>query len=473
MAGIGDYVHYYAKNYLNYGTTKENAFNMWKSQKGAIRNKANSNRSPLTKAEREELQLAISSIIKSAPGEDSKIASAQYMVENLIVKEFDDAARRLNWDTGNMEWEDDEKNRVLGKLHRSRNETKQLELDLKKTLDKANKLKTIMENYIGVPSAKDAQRLRHDMKDLQALIRQTERKMKARVKQQGWTWQTPEMTDLQLMQNINRLIETYAAYPNINTQKGYALEAIIAMAPYVAQEMAIEEAAKQISGGQHEKVEIDSKRFADFLQLEVGNNVFAEISGSSSQGKVDVRLNWNNKIAKISAKNVNLSSGHAWVHIVSGSSLLFLLQDTNTIFLNHFLNLMAEHPDNSIALKEKRQQILTEVKLILFYKALSGNSYKRSSADTFIINDNSSKSGVRVYCINDIVQSVLNSGSTQNISITNTAGTSINNIRFQNTWIDGDESGKNRITNLLLFVHQQKINVKFNASNVLNNLDRA
>jgi hypothetical protein len=71
--------------------------------------------------------------------------------------------------------------------------------------------------------------------------------------------------------------------------------------------------------------------------------------------------------------------------------------------------------------------------------------------------------------MNDIVQSVLNSGTTKNISINN-GNTTIDSLRLKNDFIPADTTGKSRIAKLLIDAHQQKINVKFNASNVLNSI---
>lgn len=466
MSAIGDYIHLTGRGYLEHGTTKNGSFNAWKSQKRVISAKAKANKSSLTPQEREDLEQTISAMMNISPG-TTQITNAQYGVENILNQQFRDSTRRFNWDTGGMEWDDGEKERVLGKIHRQRNIEGKLELDLQKTKNKAEKLWNIMSTSLS-KTPLDAKKLDKDKKALQECLKQIQHKIKRNTTNRGWIWKKPEMTDYQLMQKINELIEEYAAYPAMNAQQGLAFEAMIAMAPYVAQGMAYDEAAKQISGAVHEKVQFDTKKFDNSIRVEIGDNVFMETSGSSASGKVDVRLQWNNKIAKISAKNVNLSSGHAWVHIVSGSSLLYLLQDVNATFVNHFLNLFAYHRDNA-GLTEKRSKILGEIKLILFYKALTGSNYGRSTADTFVINDNSRKGGVRVFCMNDIVQSVINSGSTKNISINN-GNTIIDSLRLKNDFIPGDITGKSRIAKLLIDAHQQKINIKFNASNVLNNI---
>lgn len=469
MKAIGNYIHLTAERYIKHGTSKSGAFQNWVSQKGKIRARSNKNKSSLSPQERKDLEQTISAMMNINPG-TGKLAAAQYGVEEILTSRFTDAANRLNWNTGGMEWKDGEKENVLGKLHRHRNAQNQLELDLQNAKNKTEKLLEIMKKTIASGTISKSE-LHEDKRRVVQLLRELEKRMGLDVRSRGWKWEDPkDRSDYYLMQNINNMIEKYAAYPAINVQQGYAFEAMIAMAPYVAQGMAYEEAAKQIVGSNLEVTQLDKKAFAGFLQGEIGKDTIFQASGSSSAGKVDVKLQWNRKIAKISAKNVNLSGNYGWTNIVSDTSLLFLMQDLNSNFVNHYLNLFALHEDESqFHLGGMRKAILSEVKLILFYKALTGDNFKRTSADTFIINDNSKKGGVRVYCMDDIVQSVINSGTTQNISI-KSGGVPIDNLRFANDIVKDNVSGSVRIARLLANVHSYKLQVKFNASKVLKSL---
>lgn len=114
----------------------------------------------------------------------------------------------------------------------------------------------------------------------------------------------------------------------------------------------------------------------------------------------------------ISAKNYNLD--RYYVHVLSGSSLLYMLQDLDSDFVNHFLNLYAAHGkregqknvgiDNA-QLAAMKSSILPEIKLILLYKGLTGDTNGRSSANLFIIND-SSKGKVKVLDMYKIISKV-------------------------------------------------------------------
>ena len=210
MSAIGNYIHYSGRGYLKHGITQNDSFKAWKSQKGAIKAKASNNKSSLTPTERKELEEVISAMMTMNP-KNSKIASAQYGVENILNQQFQEKTRMVNWDTGGMEWRDNEKGNVLGKIHRHKNEQGKLELDLQKAKDKTEKLLDIMKKTI-VKSPIAAKELHEDKRKVVQALRELERKMEMNVKSRGWKWEEPVgISDFQLMQNINRMIEKYAA----------------------------------------------------------------------------------------------------------------------------------------------------------------------------------------------------------------------------------------------------------------------
>ena len=100
--------------------------------------------------------------------------------------------------------------------------------------------------------------------------------------------------------------------------------------------------------------------------------------------------------------------------------------------------------------------MLEEVKLILFYKALTGDTYGRQAANVFIINDNQTGK-VRVcsipYMIDKAIQKPIKgiqlNGKTFNTSIS-----------FKNTWHKDHAQG--RISALLADVHSRKVKVSVN-----------
>lgn len=261
---------------------------------------------------------------------------------------------------------------------------------------------------------------------------------------------------------INELIKEYAAYPAVNLQKGTFFENLIAYAPYVAQSRA-EEAIGQVIGDVVEDVSFNSSNFASqFLTEQITSEVLEKTT--VSQGKIDVMIQWNGKDIGISAKNVNMNNFH-YIHVLSGSSLLYMLQDINADFVNHFLNLYAQHGKNrdgsssapyDLQLNARKSAILQEVKLILLYKAMTGDTNGRSSANLFVVND-AATGKVRVIDMYTLLENV----SKENIQGIQFNGKTFNEkIKFANVW--NQSSPQQRISGLLLDVHAQKVTASLN-----------
>lgn len=476
MSAIGNYIHYTAKGYEEHGITRKGTFQTWRNQRNEIIRKTAALRTSLTPSDREELEGVLNSLLRPA-ADNSMVEKARKEVEKIMIESFEDKAKEINWDTGNIEWSQ-KKSDTLSTLHRHRSEG-HLKIDLEEMFNKVNKLIEIIDKKAKIES--NGKALSLECQRLARLARQIKDRMDDNLKKDGWVYGLTNskkiLTDEQIIKYLNSLIETYAAYPAINLQKGTAFEAMIAMAPYVAQEMAAEEAAKQIKGSLPEEVIIDPDNFSSDYVLFNGpdNSYTIKTTGSVSQGKVDVELAWNNKIAKISAKNVNLGNPYAQIHILSGSSLMFLIQDMDHDYVNHFLNLQVEHsvlnskggykkvPKNYFG--ENRKLIMQEMKIYLFYKALSGDNYKRKAVDLFVINDNS-KGEVRVYSIEDIVNKVIyNSGALSQISVTDQSNVNIMNLPlFKNDRVTGDATEQQRITSVLAQVHATKISASLRPS---------
>ena len=487
MGFIGDYIHASAHGYLNSGISREGNYVKWQSQHQWVKDRAKANAtSKLTPKDKEELEETILSIMDSNTGSLSdKVKDAQQEVLKILQELLEKEVSGLDWDTGDVTWSTEERQKAIGKIHRSRAENNQLALNYEKALKKAQKLQGLIDKALsgfsdGELTKSEIDTVNEAAKQIQTLIDQLEAEVK---RQAGEAVNAPELksSEASLVRELNRLIQIYAAYPAINLQKGTAFEAIIAMAPYVAKGVALEEARKAITGAVPEDVTFDEEffkgegSFSDTLIGELGPGVFASVKGSTSYGKVDVNLTWNNKEARISAKNVNLEKNYARIHIVSGSSLLFLLQDVNADFVNHYLNIYATHHDSNkkgAGLAEHRQEIAKEIKLILFYKALTGDNVGRTSANVFVVNDNSVKNGgVRVYNMQDIITKVCKeSDLLSKISIKTTNGKSITKVRFQNNKDEKDETGAVRIAKLLSDVHSKKIKVSFQAHSILKEL---
>ena len=129
-----------------------------------------------------------------------------------------------------------------------------------------------------------------------------------------------------------------------------------------------------------------------------------------SQGKIDVLLKWQGRDLKISAKNVNLQA--CYIHILSGSPFLYMIQDLNGDFVNHFINVYSiQQKRGSLAAKfaKQRKDSMDAMKFILMYKALTGDNYNRNAANVFAINDNSAsgKGSIKVYTMEQLIHKII------------------------------------------------------------------
>jgi hypothetical protein len=271
-----------------------------------------------------------------------------------------------------------------------------------------------------------------------------------------------------LITTINSVLKTYAATPAINLQKGDLFEYAIALAPAVAKINAgesideyMKQLEQQVSGGDRSRVVIDFDKnsFTENLnlkQLEMKGYVVSEstktaYSYGTSQEKIDVRLEWEGENLAISAKNVNLGSPLG-VHILSGSSLLYLLQDENTDFVNHYLNIIATHEDN-VSINADIAGAHEAMKYTLLFKALTGQTFGREGATLFIVNDNSVKSGgVHIYDMKGLLNKA--SDNLEAFTSVTANGQDIASLQINNS---RKKTYSDRITAFIAEVHKQKI----------------
>jgi len=73
-----------------------------------------------------------------------------------------------------------------------------------------------------------------------------------------------------------------------------------------------------------------------------------------TQDKLDVAFEWKGDLLNISAKNYSLANSDAMIHLLSGSSLLYLISNENPDFVNHWLNLIAANYDGGDNLEVAR-----------------------------------------------------------------------------------------------------------------------
>lgn len=497
MGAIGDYIHYTAQGYEEHGITRngQNSTYTYAAMKQNIAERANGFKKMPNQKQYEDAVNSILSTEDHSPNDiETKI---QNEIEQILQERFAETLGKINWDTGNVS---------AGQL-----KSKQGEVLSKIQVDSNQndiQLKTIVQRIRSLEAIRDSLKNVKEQDELTAKINQIYRELNMiltdgkKIGQIGYlkTVQTEGKMqgnrnislsnfsgDNNLITQINTLMKAYAAAPAINLQKGDLFEYVLALAPAIARVKAgeslketIEELKNTVAGGDRSKITIDfdKNEFTqdlDMSSLDMKNYVIHSTTGrtaisyGTSQEKIDIQLSWEGKIIPVSAKNVNFKSGND-IHILSGSSFLYLIQDEDPNFINHYLNIVAQHGNkdrvnNSTHLSGNYQQAHEAMKAILLFKALSGDTFGREKADIFIVNDNSGKNKVKIYSVYDIVnRAVKNIDSFAKIT---SNGGKIEDMSIPNNW--SNKGYSDRITAFVSALHQQKISaaLKISALNTL------
>ena len=465
MAGIGNYIHLSAHGYLEHGVTDDETYHQYQSQKKNIYSRSFSNRSLLSKKDKEELAATLESMMHLNSENLGLINQARQMIYGELSKEYTRKMQKINWETGNVVALKD-KDEMIGqaesglKVQDMINRIERLEKVLQKKINQGDinaqqaqtvltQLKTEYHNTVSAIAAE----LQKNFGDIKKLDKKYSRQV-SRYRDQ-----------------LNAMIDLWAFYPPINLQKGDLFEHMIAYAPKVAEQEAFI-AANRVLGKVSEQASLSSQNFdSKFITKRFSKDCIEKTT--VSQGKVDVEITWNKKEAKISAKNINLSSGY-WINLVSDTSFLSLLQDEDTDFVNHVLNILAFHKkprkneegfnsysQDSAQINLLKKNIIKELRLMFFYKALTGDFNNRNKANLFVINDNQTGK-VRVIDMNELLLKATKRWNSlgNNMSAFKIEGVTQSFKLLKNEKLEEGPAG--RISRLLADAHSRKINVALN-----------
>lgn len=480
MSAIGDYIHYSVKNYNKYGFNKAEdgpsvpAVDAYAAQQQSIKSR-------MVETEivnKEGIEDALSFIF-STHDSGSQGAEIQAKIQEKLSEIFGETLGRIDWSTGNIRQQlNSAKQGTIAKIQQDAN---QANMELSTIL---KRVQALMQIRNGIKNKEDWTVLNGKINDilhnLSDIIRQGNRGVVGQLRQvidEGISYENVSLNNQMLslvsessgeatrslVAQVNAVLKDYASVPAINLQKGNLFELALAAVPAVARiragesvESAMKDFESAVVGGSRTKVKIDLSQFTENLNYSdlqfkgyaTSATYKTIISYGASQDKIDVNLQWDSSVLPVSAKNVNLSS-KSGVHVVSGTSLLYLLQDENHDFVNHYLNAVAIHNDSGTP--NGLQEAHELAKITVLYKAISGDTLGREKATVFIVNDNRTGK-VRIFDIRNLVLKAMENIDTYTIITSN--GSDMNNIQLPNDWHD---SYADRITALIASVHRQKI----------------
>lgn len=193
----------------------------------------------------------------------------------------------------------------------------------------------------------------------------------------------------------------------------------------------------------------------------INNFTNYEFNLGTTQDKLDVNMTWNGDKLRVSAKNYKLKDNSALIHLVSGTSLLYMIQNENVDFINHWLNIITVSGKSDKIAKSYLQAAHTAMKTTLFAKALTGQGLGRSGvADTFIVN-NRSKKHIYVWSMKEVFDACIN--NLDSVKFKNYPETISNNWVGSGKKVPSNASAQQRISNLIAKVHTYKLSISVSA----------
>ena len=481
MSAIGDYIHLTAAGYEGYGITRNNKDKgrdlaaSIAMQKSDINQRIKNNKGYVKNKNIKTFEELLNTTKKDLEQQKEDDGSTRAQLKKLLDEKFDASLGKIDWSTLNVSATEKQKHPVTYVRSSMKLST------VVESLQQLNKIINTLRSTDGAANRDEIQQqikaLNQQYGILKKQITRTDRGqtiIELSNKYSGKNFFNNEKDLLEnfesFRENLNKLISLYSSMPAINLQKGDLFEDLIALAPLSAQELATnaveEKIRKSVLGKNREDVKFNKDSFTNVTE-QFENGALSTIR--KSQGKIDVLLKWQGGDLKISAKNVNLQS--YYVHILSGSSFLYMIQDLNGDFVNHFINVYSiQQKRGSLAAKfaKQRKDSMDAMKFILMYKALTGDNYNRNAANVFAINDNSAsgKGSVKVYTMEQLIHKIISQRLYKNGIMIN--GKTTLNEKFKingniavkavkDTQEGNAQAAKIRITNILSYLHSQKI----------------
>lgn len=513
---IGNYVHLYAGSYMRYGTTTYGPNNKYRygTQRDKVKNLIEQELNHrFSHTEIKQMEDFLNYVFKS-----NKIKS-QNPIPEIYDKEFQEHEEELkqgieeailkdvttNWDTRNVKGGDmsQKGTAALNRIKVKKNQEKVLIQNIVRHIQDIESYKNKLakgiyqnENITLTKLNKDLNMIKNKLalllKEAQQLDLGREAKAKISKMQKGDIGGSLLLKDDSgLVDNINELISVIKG-PSINRIKGdleelivgsLNLSSLVENRAFGAIKDSLFEVTKKV-GDDTSKIQIDMSQFAEgeYLQKMLSKNyhladdLFLTLeSNNASQDKIDIKLEFKNKTIGASVKNVNLQKRKRITLSASGSFLAMIQDYNQDQFINHYLNIMAYHPnfvqgytkEGSAPYKEYqarlddsglvsfRRDVRAEMGLTMLYGSLIG--YKKGSsggkAQLLFINDNNTGK-IKIVHTADLLNFIADKPAGEFYKYTNVRYGDRVDFSFSNRYTN---TAQGRIHNLLQEIHASKI----------------
>ena len=468
MSAIGDYIHLTAAGYNKYGImrnskTENNSSFYFPSARDKELKKIKASLKDSVNIQKMETQLN-NFFTETRNGEQSEITqNVLNAVLEQMNEKFNKTLGNISVGTGDITVTKEMRDNAISQLKTFATKSGAKRLSPSQVKNKVDQLQQVLNKLQGVENTQ--------AEELEQMLKNIELQMKNLYGEIIDTEKIPKGTkavlnkEKNLKSQINKAIKAYAASPAVALQKGDFFEFLV---PYVlgtANEYSIKEITDMMNdlkvGGHSEDMTIKEENFGivddegEIQRFDFDEDVL-EIK--KSQGKIDVNIIFNNDNIGASLKNINLSKKYGWIHTVSGSNLLFFLQDIEPVFVNHYLNLNAQHSSSKMK-NEKgndkinitlREQSRLAMRSVLAAKALTGTTFGRKGADIFIVNDNK-KGKVRIVNMSSIIDALNTAKKSIGVSVKLDKGEMVEKqpLFLNRSVAETDTLGKLRISKLL------------------------
>lgn len=463
MAGIGDYVHYKKANYRKYGTTVKGPSNyseatsIFIEQRNVLKNRIPST----TSNNLQELENFLNGMMYGSDEDQQSDTQAIQELQNRVSKVFTEKYSNfgLNFSKG-ME--------VYYKGNQKATQEKSIKIT---TLEKyLQTIKNMANGSIQLSKSANIAIINNVISQLESYLNSHRGDITSTIDL------TTDSSAKDLLAQINRVLKMQSIPKALAI--GDAFEYWLALASMYGGAKAVEVSDQLIidtlvKGGNRSNPIISLNNFSDeYINMDdlMASGAFSKgwqplndytgfMFNKPTQDKLDMVFNWKGDELKVSAKNYKLTSSGSLIHLVSGTSLLYLIGGENTDFVNHWLNCVSGV--DSIGGK-LLQSAHIAMKLTILVKALTGlgTSAQANISDTFILNHRIQQ---HIY-VRSMAQ-ILN-------NVENLITKDVNGVRFSgypnripNKWVGKKQgpmsrvSAQARITNLIATLHTYNISV--------------